>query len=200
MTAGTPPLAVAIAIFVAAGCAKDVPRQNASAEAAPAAPPSYALSDTARYGIGADTAARAVLKRNGIVIDTVDARFGAELVGEDSVLFATVRAGAITEYVLFDGGTRTPVPSIVPDFDIKLSSPSVIEGALLYWGIRRTGNADSVFAVRYEFRRRRLNPLPLPAKLDAVTGAHYFQRPYLDNKEIVFKSPAGEWRFRTPKQ
>jgi hypothetical protein len=76
----------------------------------------------------------------------------------------------------------------------------VIEGALLYWGIRHTAPGDSIFAVRYEFRRRRLNAVPVAAHLDPNGGRFYFTPPFLDVKEIVFKAPSGEWRFRTPKQ
>lgn len=194
---------ILVSLVIAAGCADKA--------APPATAPEhiYAVVDTIQSP-GGDT--RGVLKRDGIVIDTVDVAFGAPVVGSDSVLFlpvtsATDSSGGITylpgAHVLFDGASRIPVASIVPDFDERFSAPSVIAGAFLYWGIHRGAApaADSVRAVRYEFKRKRLNPLPVsPARLDTTRGRFYFTPPYLDGKEIVFKAPTGEWRFRTPKQ
>jgi hypothetical protein len=183
---------VAIACIVAgafAACSREAPVQSPAAEAV------YTLKDSTAAG-------SAVLRRNDEVVDTVDVAFGVQRVGNDSVIFLPIDP---PRHVLYDGATRarTDIRTIVPDFDDRFSAPAVIDGALLYWGIHRgaTAAGDSIRAVRYEFARKRLNPLPVsPARLDTARGRFYFTPPFRDNKEIVFRAPTGEWRFRTPKQ
>jgi hypothetical protein len=172
-------------------------RADADAGSPPPREPIYATSDTAHYGTLPDTASSVVLTRDGVAVDTIDAAFGVQHVGFDSVLFMSRASGA---YKLYDGKSATNLSAIVPDFDDHYSAPSVIENAVLYWAIHRSPTMDSVRATRYEFPRRRLNPLPVNAKFDSTKGRYYFRPPFLDGKEIVFKAPDGEWRFRTPKQ
>jgi hypothetical protein len=198
---------------VAALAACDTGASRGPAAGDSTAAPTYALSDTVPFTAVVGGGSRALLHRNGAVIDTVDVAFGVQRVGRDSVIFLPVRsdtaiAGAdtganaahITEHVVFDGATRTLVKDMVPHFDSRYSSPAVLAGALYYWGIFESNGIDSVQAVRYEFARRRLNALPLPVTRPATADRFFFTPPFLDGKEFVFKAPTGEWRFRTPRQ
>ncbi len=169
----------------------------------------YVMSDTAPYQNLVTSGTFAMLHKGGVFIDSVDVAFGVEAVGSDSVIFLPVRsapdgagriATSITEHILFDGSTRTPVKSFAPHFDSHFSSPSVMSGALYYWGIFQSNGIDSVEAVRYEFGRRRLNTIPLPVKPPGTDDRFYLKPPYLEGKEFVFKADTSEWHFRTPKQ
>jgi hypothetical protein len=181
-------VAVGAVAVAASACSK--------ADQAPVAPaPVYSLTDTIAAVEG--HAARAVMRRDGVVVDTIDVAFGIQSVGRDSVLYLPAHAdGAMAALVLYHDGARTPLASLVPDYDPAVSAPAVINNAVLYWGI----HGDSVRAIRYEFPRKRLNQLPVTPHLDRSNAAYRFTPPFLDGKEIVFKAPDGEWRFRTPKQ
>ncbi|MEO5509995.1 MAG: hypothetical protein ABIS27_05145 [Longimicrobiales bacterium] len=192
-----------VAIVASAGC-KDAPAPATTAAAIPV----YTLRDTSAYENLISSGRYALLYRGETFIDSVDVAFGVQTVGRDSVLFLPIRsdsatggvATSITEHLLFDGTTRTPINDLVPHFDSHFSSPAVLAGALYYWGLFQANGIDSVQAVRYEFARHRLNANPLPAKPPGTDDRFYFTPPYLDGKEFVFKAPSGEWRFRTPKQ
>jgi hypothetical protein len=195
----TPRLLLPLLLLVATAC--DRAPANVGEPATPA--PVYALSDSAQYTGPDGSGTLAILTRDGVFVDTVDAAFGVAEVGRDSVVFLRVRGDsthAATTHVLYDGAQRVPLTDIVPNFDSRYSAPAVLAGALYYWGIPAAGSADSVTAVRYEFARRRLNTIPVGAKAPAPGDRPYFTPPYLDGKEFVFKAPDGEWRFRTPRQ
>jgi hypothetical protein len=163
--------------------------------------PPIATAPAAVFTLTDSSTGHALLRRDGSVIDTADITFGMHVVGRDSVLYMPASTDSIAAVpVLFHDGTRTSIDSFVPDYDARYATPSVIANAVLYWGIHTTNGVDSVRAVRYEFGRKRLNELPVSAKLDRTNPTYHFMTPFLDGKEIVFKAPDGEWRFRTPKQ
>ena len=194
------PGVAALAVWGLAAC------DSTGTGASPAAP-AYVLADTMPYENLVWSGRMAVLKRDGVVIDTVDADFGVYVVGRDSILFLPVRSDSspegpvrtIAEPVLYDGRTRTPLRDIVPHFSSQFSSPAVVDGALLYWGLHHTDGIDSVKAVRYEFGRRRLNVLPLTDSITGTDNRFHYTPPHLEGKEIVFESPEGRWAFRVPK-
>ncbi len=194
-------------IFVATGC-RDRSADAALKASIAADGAAYVLSDTMPYEDNVSSGTMALLHRNGVFIDSVDVAFGVPRVGRDSVLFLPVRSASgatgvttsITDHVLFDGTNRKLLKDIVPHFDSHFSSPAMLAGALYYWGFFQSTGIDSVQAVRYEFKRKRLNQLPLPATFGGTDDRFYFTPPFLDRKEFVFKSAAGEWRFRTPRQ
>ena len=192
-------LTAALCLAAVAGCNRDAP---------PTRPQTvWALTDTMPYENLISTGTMALLRRDDVVIDSVDLAFGVQHVGRDSVLFLPVRSDSspegmvrnITDHVLYDGRTTTPLRDIVPHFNSLFSSPAVIDGALLYWGLHNVNGIDSVKAVRYEFGRRRLNIQPLTDSIIGTDDRFYFTPPHLEGKEIVFKSPTGRWAFRVPR-
>ena len=178
-----------VAFMTACG---DKPQTANDAAATPG--PTFTVTDST----GTAPQRHAIVRRDGVAIDTADVAFGIHLVGRDSVVYLPVNADGM--HVLYHDGVRTPMDSIVPHFDRRFAAPAVIAKAFLYWGIKTANGVDSVMATRYEFARKRLNPLPVEAKLNRADPAYRFTPPFLDGKEIVFKAPDGEWRFRTPKQ
>ena len=194
------PGTAAFCILAAAGC----DRGGAPVERPATA---WTLTDTMPWANLVSEGRYALLRRDDVVIDSVDLAFGVQVVGHDSVLFLPVRPDTspegmvrnITDHVLYDGHTTTLLRDIVPHFNSLFSSPAVIDGALLYWGLQHENGVDSVKAIRYEFRRRRLNIQPLTDSIVGTDDRFYFTPPHLEGKEIVFKSPSGRWAFRVPR-
>lgn len=112
-------------------------------------PLGYSLTDTTRWGnVLGEEGDRAVLRRRGIVIDTVDINFGILFGGKDSLVFLPVRTDTVpfvldsiveyqsgqTEHVLWTPGLRRELRDILPFFDSFFSSPTIVDKpAIYYW-------------------------------------------------------------------
>ena len=125
-----------------------------------------------------DGGRRAVLERDGAVIDTVDLAFGVHALGPDTLLFLPVRTDyfevgpggdstgypAIREHVLWTSGARRPIAPRLPWFEPYFSSPTFADGALHYWGLRplrAEGGRYMVYAGRWRIAADVVDTLPL---------------------------------------
>jgi len=165
-------------------------------------PPEYTLSEMIGWATMMEDGPRAVLRRAGVTIDTVDVRFGVKRVGDDSLVFLPVRTDTVlvmttrdgwyesypTEHVLWTPASRRELRDLLPFFHAYFSSPTMDESVIHYWGIART-DSGRVYAMRYDFRTARLDSLFLDRKDELATDYRYhFGLPQVRGNEVSFDS------------
>ena len=169
-------------IVLAAALVGCVAADDRAAAERPARPsdrsPPFVLRDTSEWAGMVDGGRRAVLERNGAMIDTVDLDFGVHALGGDSLLFLPVRTEyfevdadgdstghpAIKEHVIWTAAGRTPIKPRLPWFEPYFSSPTFADGALHYWGLRplrAEGGRYMVYAGRWRVATDILDTLAL---------------------------------------
>jgi hypothetical protein len=165
-------------------------------------PPGYTLTDTTSWGTIEEDGQRAVLRREGVVIDTVDLNFGVAAVGQDSLVFFPVRTDTVplpttsipsyesypTEHVLWTPARRRQLRDILPSFNAFISSPTTPrDGVIHYWGVQPHGKTNRLYAMRYNFRTAHLDSLFLNREDALGTDYRYhFGLPQIHGSEISF--------------
>ena len=165
-------------------------------------PTAYTLTDTTEWGNLLEEGRRALLRRRGVVIDTVDLGFGLANVGEDSLVFLPVRTDTVplhtepvpsyeswpTAHVLWTPLSRRELSDFLPLFDAYASSPQISpESVIYYWGISKQKPAKRLYAMRYEFRTGRLDSLFLNREDPLATDYRYYLGlPQIDGTKISF--------------
>lgn len=163
-------------------------------------PLGYALTDTSEWentiGDGGD---RALLRRAGTTIDTIDLTFGVVSVGTDSLVFIPVRSGSImsgdsvvwvetspTDFVLWTPSRRRALSEFVPLF-LDRSSPIVTDESIMYyWGIARSEAAFRTYAMRYDFRTAQVDSLFLREDDMATDRRFHLSEPEISATEVSF--------------
>jgi hypothetical protein len=190
---------------IAADTASPVPQQPAAdtSRSSPVALPSgYSLTDTATWGTDLEEGQRAVLRRAGVLIDTVDLYFGVVAVGADSLVFLQVRTDSVplhrlatptyesspAEHVFWTPASRRELRGLLPFFDSYFSSPMFAsESAILYWGIAPRAPTNRLYAMRYDFRTARLDSIFLDREDPLATDYRYhLQTPQVQGNEVSF--------------
>jgi hypothetical protein len=163
-------------------------------------PSGYTLTDTTNWGTILEEGQRAVLRRGGITIDTVDlTTFGVAVVGEDSLVFLPVRTDTVplptasvpsyesfpTEHVLWTPVSRRELRGLLPFFNAFFSSPTIPrESVIHYWGLGAHGR---LYAMRYDFRSARLDSLFLNREDPFATDYRYhLGLPQIHGNEVSF--------------
>jgi hypothetical protein len=166
-------------------------------------PPGYTLTDTTDWGTDLENGQRAILRRAGIAIDTVDLTFGVAAVGEDSLVFLPVRTDSVplrrtsvpsyesfpTEHVLWTPLARRELREFLPFFNSFFSSPRITHGSVIhYWGIGHRGDtANRLYGMRYDFRTAHLDSLFLAREDPLATDYRYHLRlPQILGNEVSF--------------
>ena len=185
-----PPVGVASSTSRAADT-MSASRQQGRPDTAPAVaaalPSGYSLTDTTDWGTMLEEGQRAVLRRGGIMIDTVDLAFGVASVGKDSLVFLPVRTDTAplptapnahesfpTDHVLWTPSLRRQLRAFLPFFDAYFSSPVVTpDSAIHYWGIAPHAPTNRLYAMRYNFRTARLDSLFLNREDPLATDYRY---------------------------
>ena len=165
-------------IVTTSACAPDERADGAEGGAGQSRRAPFELRDTTDYTSMIGGGQRALLTRDGELLDTVDVAFGVHAIGRDTLLFLPVRTGyfevdakgdstgypEITEHVLWAAGTRRPLESRLPYFRSYFSSPAFADGAVHYWGMRplsqETG-AYLLYAARWRVAADAIDTLPL---------------------------------------
>ncbi len=108
---------------------------------------------------------RALLLEDGSVIDTIDVSFGVQHVPE-GIVFMPIRTyidehklcdpsgicADFTNYVFYDGRTRTVLHERVRELSDQLSSPAVIDSHLYFWAVGRNPDGGyTISAARHNF-------------------------------------------------
>lgn len=166
-------------------------------------PPGYTLTDTTTWATMLEDGQRAILRRAGIAIDTVDLTFGVAAVGKDSLVFLPVRTDTVpltttsvpsyesfpTEHVLWTPLARRELREILPFFNSFFSSPRITRSSVIhYWGIGHRGDtANRLYGMRYDFRTAHLDSLFL-AREDPLATDYRFHLglPQIQSNEVSF--------------
>ena len=167
-----------------------------------ALPSGYTLTDTTDWATNTDYGQRAILRRGGVAIDTVDLTFGVAAVGEDSLVFLPVRTDTVplseasvlsydsfpTEHVLWTPMSRRKLRDLLPFFNAFFSSPSIArESVILYWGLGPGDKTNRLYAMRYDFRTARLDSLFLNREDRLATDYRYhLGTPQIRGNEVSF--------------
>jgi len=157
----------------------------------------YSLSGKVPYENLAWSGNYALLHDRDAIIDTIDLAFGLHQLGGDTILFLPVRSGSdgaggtvqsITEHVLFDGVQRTLLGNLVPHFNGGFSSPAVLDTLLYYWGLELGQDDARVLLMRYDFRTRALDSIPVQIEVEGSDDRFYFRPPYREGKDMIFET------------
>jgi len=156
---------------------------------------------------------RAVLRHGGVTIDTVDLYFGVSVVGEDSLVFLPVRTDTVpltttsvptyesfpTDHVFWTPTSRRKLSDVLPFFDAYLSSPTIPNMSVIhYWGIAPKRPTNRLYAMRYDFRRARIDSVYLDREDALATDYRYHLGiPQIHGNEVSFDGAildASTWR------
>ena len=162
----------------------------------------YTLTDTTEWSSLLEEGTRAVLRRGGALIDTVDLTFGVAVVGRDSLVFLPVRTDTIplgttpqpayesfpTEHVLWTPASRRELRHFLPFFNAYFSSPNFARSpAIYYWGIAGHDSTNRLYAMRYDFPTARVDSLFLNREDRVATDYRYhFGLPQIRSNEVSF--------------
>jgi hypothetical protein len=146
--------------------------------------------------------ARAVLHREGVVIDTVDLTlFDLTVVGQDSLVFLAVRTDSVpittptqswhesspTEHVFWTPQSRRELRDILPFFFASSSSPIVHGSVIYYWGIAPRNPTNRLYAMRYDFRTAHLDSVFLNREDPLATDYRYhLNTPQVHASDVSF--------------
>jgi hypothetical protein len=180
--------------------------------------PLYTITDTTEWGNPIEYGDQGVLRRGGVAIDTIDLTFGLAFVGRDSLVFLPVRSDsfpntedsteffredATREHLLWTPSGRRELRDWLPYFDTHWSTPSVLDStAIYYWGIAppRRQQLLRLYAIRYDFRSRRLDSLYVGEDDIATDYRYYLGSPRVEGDVIMYGSAPIDplsWRIRT---
>ena len=165
-------------------------------------PSGYTLTDTTGWATIEEEGRRAILRRGGTAIDTVDLTFGVAAVGADSLVFLPVRTDTVplpttsvptyesfpTEHVLWTPVSRRQLRELLPFFNAYASSPTIPrESVIHYWGIQPRKPTNRLYAMRYDFRTARLDSLFLNREDPLATDYRYhLGTPQIQGDEASF--------------
>ena len=176
-------------------------------------PSGYTLTDTSGWSTVEEDGQRAVLRHGGVTIDTVDLYFGVSVVGEDSLVFLPVRTDTVpltttsvptyesfpTDHVFWTPTSRRKLSDVLPFFDAYFSSPTIPNMSVIhYWGIAPKKPTNRLYAMRYDFRRARVDSVYLDREDALATDYRYHLGiPQIHGNEVSFDGAildASTWR------
>ncbi|PEN12731.1 hypothetical protein CRI94_11935 [Longibacter salinarum] len=164
----------------------------------------YTVRDTLSYETMLAREKAAVLYRGDEVVDTIDAAFGVQSIGTDSVIYLPVKKGARGPqdtwrgrqiYVLrTGGGATTPIEQSVPCFDANFSSPAVLDRAFYYWGLCTARGKTEVYAMRYRFDASApVDSTHLQTGLTATDNRFLLKPPSMEDNLLRFQGDGRVW-------
>jgi len=165
-------------------------------------PSGYTLTDTSGWSTDEEEGQRAILRHGEVAIDTVDLNFGVAAVGEDSLVFLPVRTDSMplsrtsvptydrfpTEHVLWTPTSRRKLRDVLPFFNAGASSPTIPSMSVIhYWGIAPRAPTNRLYAMRYDFRRARVDSVFLDREDPLATDYRYHLGiPQIHGTEVSF--------------
>lgn len=192
-----------------AGDAAGFDSPRALGSLAGACPPSGAVPRTGATGTYENELERGdyvLLQANGTVIDSIDAEFGAHIVGTDSVVFIPIHgdttgsppyASAIGEPVVCAAGARILLRRVVPQLDPLFSSPTIHDSTVYYWGLRPLAESGHYFltARRHHFPSSRADSLLLGELAMFTDDRHHLQPPRIVGDSVVYETVGNRWAW-----
>lgn len=167
----------------------------------------YMVTDTGYVDATVMATTYAVITENGKLVDTIDKDYGIQKVNDHSYLYLTITdpgpledptsgnadykksiSGSLGNYILTVNGRKQNLSKLIPDFNDYFSSPSVINGKIYYWQIKKidtTGN-NSISAAQYDpVTKETINHYLVNDYIE-TDNAGYFAAPYIQNDTIYF--------------
>jgi hypothetical protein len=160
--------------------------------------------DTGLFDAEVMEGTHAVITRDDKLADTIDKGYGIQKIGGDSYLYLTLTdtkpindkstkrvggiSGSLGNYIVVVNGNKHLLSTLVPDFNDYFSSPSVINGNIYYWQIKKidtTGN-NRISAAKYDPVIKKTENYYLVDDYIETDDANYFAAPYFKNDTIYF--------------
>ncbi|MDR6943086.1 hypothetical protein [Mucilaginibacter pocheonensis] len=167
----------------------------------------YMVTDTGYVDATVMGATYAVITKNGKLVDTIEKGYGVQKVNDHSYLYRTIMdtgpledptsgkagyknniSGSLGNYILTLNGKKQNLSKLIPDFNDYFSSPSVINGKIYYWQIKKidtTGN-NSISAAQYDPVTKETMNHYLVNDYIETDNADHFAAPYIKNDTIYF--------------
>jgi hypothetical protein len=164
----------------------------------------YTIVDTGLFDAEVMEGTYAVITRDDKLADTIDKGYGIQKIGGDSYLYLTLTdtkpindkstkrvggiSGSLGNYIVVVNGNKHLLSTLVPDFNDYFSSPSVINGNIYYWQIKKidtTGN-NRISAAKYDPIIKKTENYYLVDDYIETDDANYFAAPYFKNDTIYF--------------
>ncbi|WP_426586452.1 hypothetical protein [Mucilaginibacter sp. R-33] len=167
----------------------------------------YIVIDTGIFDATVMGGSYAVVTRSGKLADTIDKYYGIEKIGNDNYLYLTITgtgpgeddtsktqksqksiSGSLGSYIMVVNGKKQNLSAFITDFNDYFSSPSVINGNIYFWQIKKidtTGN-NSISAAKYDPVTKKTTNYYLVDDYIETDDANYFSAPYFKNDTIYF--------------
>lgn len=169
-------------------------------------PFNFAVSDTGYFNFVIGDGIYAVIKNNGILIDTIDAYYGFQKVDNERYMYLTIEgnsaltpeysdpkykksiAANLGNYVIIDKSSfKIKVDSLAPDFG-WFANPSIINGRIYYWQVKQESKKGNNFVSAAEFdpTTQKTKKQFLFKDYIETDASNYFEQPSFKNGVVVF--------------
>lgn len=164
----------------------------------------YTVIDTGKYSNDGPMSGGtyAIIKKNGILADTIDLYFGVQDLGDQTYLYHTLKDATepgekqskedlildVKKYLLITNNHKSTLKELIPDFDDYFSSPAVINLRIYYWQIKKIDTAGKykILAAEYSPLKKETKNYYLKDDYIETDDSGYFPQPYSKNDTIYF--------------
>ncbi|HAL80939.1 MAG TPA: hypothetical protein DCO83_00880 [Mucilaginibacter sp.] len=161
----------------------------------------YTVIDTGEYSNGPMGGSYAIIKRNGIVADTIDRGFGIKPISKGFYLYCVLNRSNdpegesehalsldIGRYLMIINNSKVALKNLSEKFDDYFSSPEVINHKIYYWQINPKDSTGKVGISAAEYdpaKKTTKSHFIMDGVLD-TDDSDYFPLPYTKNDTIYF--------------
>ena len=166
----------------------------------------FLVTDTGYYDEGIGNGVYAVIKSNNVLVDTIDLGYGMNRIDSGMYLYNQIIGRGPTpkdeansdyresisaswgDYILFKSGKKEHLNKLTQDFDDYFSSPSVLDGKICYWQIKKLDSTGSIKVSAAQFdpvTHTTISHYLLNDVLE-TDDSGYFSQPYQKNDTIYF--------------
>jgi hypothetical protein len=143
----------------------------------------------------------AIIKRGGIIADTIDLSYGIKILGAQVYFYETLKKVPADEpgsesgkslsldfsdYLLITNSQKISLKTLAPSFDDYFSSPGVINNKIYYWQIDKQQSDNKISAAEYDPASKSTKSFYLFNDGVETDDSGYFPNPYLKNDTIYF--------------
>ena len=167
----------------------------------------YMVIDTGFLDLTVMEGVYAVVTRNNKLADTIDKDYGIQKIDDDSYLYLTVTgtgvleanasgkagykkqiSGLLGDYVITIGNKKQKLSTLTTDFNDYFSSPSVINGKIYFWQIKKIGTDgnNTIAAAVYDPTTKQTISHYIKDDFIETDNAGYFAAPYIKKDTIYF--------------
>ncbi|HEY4325790.1 MAG TPA: hypothetical protein VGN20_17480 [Mucilaginibacter sp.] len=166
----------------------------------------FYITDIGYYDITIGDGIYAVIKRNNILVDTIDSDYSIKQIDDNKFIYQTISgngpaskedanpkykksiSASLGDYTIFSNGKKELLNTLTPDFDDYFSSPAIINQHIFYWKIKRIDSTGKIAVSAAEFDpiTRKTRSFYLLEDYLETDDDGYFPRPYIKNDTIYF--------------